>query len=240
MTNMDDQIKALQEKIRADRGTKHARMRTMCKAAGPSAVAMFAELEKREGIMEANARMTRSKVEKLRADKTIYPEGRDLLIAEALAKGKAEHEAAWRKLEALTRVIQAQIAVAATPRVPVNPVEKDMKQRELYMNVRDQPDPLQAMLDAVQRDESLAGVAASSYGESLLRGQRTFQPKQAHATVVKVARAVAVNSADPQLRAAAEAYHAVGESEGLGGLTAPTLYLARTDLEAAEKGEPSE
>ena len=236
---MTNELKATRDKIAASEERAAARWRKLAKVS-PEASTSFAAYEKASAALKRSAATTRSTVERLRKDDTLYPEGRDRLIREALEKGRSERETYLRQMAVNLEVTQAAIAVAATPKV--DPNREALARQEAAMVLDNSPDSASAMMHIALRGGEAATVVAGSWGRSYLLSHGTDKVDEVHADVQRVARAAAVDSADPQLRQAAEVYQALkdGGPEGLQGIHDRAIYLARVEFEAAETGEASE
>lgn len=90
-------------------------------------------------------------------------------------------EANLKKLENLLVALKAQLTANATHRL--DPQREAAARDELYLLVKNAADPVQAMMEAAGRGGELAGAAASSYGEILLRARAAHMPVEAHQKV---------------------------------------------------------
>ncbi len=227
-------MQARQDKIAVERARVVAlwqqRVRNM-----PQAQRILDDLLATYDKMLYDAKETRATRAKLRADEVTKPEVLQRRHGEAREAGDQQFAASVRAADALRTSLVTLMKAVATPQIPAG--REAAARQELYMLVKNSPDPELAMREAVQRGGELAAVAASSYGESLLRAQGAHKPVEAHKAIVDVARAVAIKSDDPTTREAAEVLRAIDGPEGLDAMHVPSLALARWDLEAAETGE---
>ena len=234
---MTDQMKEARERIAAGEEQAAARWRKLAKV-DPEASASFAAYERAASMLKGSAATTRSTVERLRKDDTLYPEGKARLIREALDKGRSERETYLRQMAANLEVMKAHLALAATP--AVDPKREALARQEATMILDNSPDPVGAMMQIAQRGGEAATVVAGSWGQSYLLARGTDKVDEVHASVQTVARSAATKSDDPQLRQAAEVFQAIDGEGGLDDVYVPAIHLARWEFEAAETGEASE
>lgn len=178
---------------------------------------------------KAAARTTQSRVEALRADDVMNPEGRKRLVAEAIADGKAKVKKHQERMGAALKVLEAQLYVCALPRLDRT---REAAARDEFRLIMDRTrDPVGTILELAQRDDEIGAVAASSYGESYLRGSGVYDAKDLAEKVRNAAAASADRSSDPGRCAAAEARAELVE---LAKVRDRVSYLTSTTLQAAD------
>jgi hypothetical protein len=113
---MTDQLAQLQHRIEEIRVEKLSRFRALSSATHDTRE-LFKIIEAASSAARMAAEGARTRVEALRADDTMYPEGRKRLIAEALDKAKAEVSKQRDRMEGALTVLDAHLKVAALPRL---------------------------------------------------------------------------------------------------------------------------
>ncbi len=226
---MTDNLAILRDKIEAD---ERATLETWRKHSGATHTSreLFKNYENAARAAKMAANGAQSKVERLRADDLMNPEGRRRLVREALEQGRAEVKKHQDRMEASLDVLKAELSQAAVLRV--DPKRESPAREELRMLLDGAADPVAAMIDCAQRDDELGAVCASSYGESYLRGRGIPDARAAHESVRSVAVACAAKSTDPIRRAAGEARAEFGSLEKSRDAT---QYFTNTALEAAKE-----
>jgi len=227
---MTDQLAQIHERIEQIEAEKLTAWRRLS-GATTTTRELYVTYESASSAAKKAARSAQAEVERLRADDTMYPEGRKRLIAEAIAKGNAEVKKQRDRMETAIEVLKAHLSESAVPRLDK---AREMPARdELRLILDGSPDPAVMMMQLAQRDDELGAVAASSYGESYLRGRGIPKAQEAAQSIRGVAAASAVRSADVQRRAIGEAFAQIGTLEQA---LACTNEIVRTALGAAQEG----
>ena len=175
------------------------------------------------------ANSTQYRVEQLRDDDTIYPEGRARLIREAIAKGKAEVAKHQRAADACVVVIKANLTQAAIPRM--DPQREAFARDELRVRLDGAVDPVAVLFELASRDDEMGAVACSSYAESWMRAHGVADAPKVASSIRGVAAESASQSADPARRAVGVAHAGVS---ALDDALVTTGSITHTALEAAD------
>lgn len=188
----------------------------------------YREFRETGNRMRSIAREAAAKLEGLRNDDTIFPEGRDRLIRETLDATRSQYKKLADKQRGYIELLGKQLELAAAPRVAK---DREMAAREEVRMILDgSKDKLQAMMELASGNDDRAGVVVGSYGESYLRAQGQPKPLEDHGLVRLKAVAAARESSDATARGAANAYF---ELDTLRKAAVLTRELAWQPLERA-------
>ncbi len=225
------QYDELRDKLLVDSEARLSQWRTMARQAPVIARALqtvdtLVQDIKRDAL---GARLT---AERYAGDDTMYPQGRQRLIAESNAKAKATSRNHQVALGVALAALEQTVRVALTPQVPKD--REALARDDLRLRLDGAPDPVLAMAEIAKNGGELAAVAASSYGESYLRAKGTTNAPQAASLVRDVAfrsaAEAAVKADDTQLRALGTAALSMDELRDVG---TAAVSLASDDLQVA-------
>jgi len=207
--NPNERMQELNRSIRGQLQDGLSAWRKTAAALGPSALASFEQYEQAAHDLQMASSSAAARVRQLRADDLLPDAGRRRLIDETLADAAKKRDRARAQMRAARDVLAAKARASALPRL--DPKREQAAREELRLLTDNAPDAAAVLLELAQRDDELAGVAVSSYGESMLRARGTPKAKDLHAVVQDVAVEAAAKSADPERQAAAAAVSALGQ-----------------------------
>lgn len=205
----DEQMKQYRDSIRAQLRAATATWRTLAAGLGPSAREVFREYEAAARDLETVSNSLAFRLRQLAGDDLTPEAGKQRLASEAREKAAKQRSAARRKMADARTILAAKAYARALPKL--DPKREQAAREELRLLTDNAPDTAAVLLELAQRDDELAGVAVSSYAESMLRARGTPKAKDLHAVVRDVAVEAAAKSADPERQTAAAAYAALGE-----------------------------
>jgi hypothetical protein len=177
----------------------------------PTVREAFADFAKAGEQIKMVARGAAVRVAALREDDMSNPEGirRQIVELQRQTADQIKHLRKWQ--DASLAVLESTLRVHSLPPVPS---EREMLARdELLLIVNSSPDPVTALMELAQRGGELGAVAASSYGESLLRAKGVLRAPVMHEHICTVARAANTKHPDPAVATAAQALFKMSELE---------------------------
>ena len=229
MATMEQQIEQMHDRLYADEerhisgwGTTYADTLAGLIAQG------FTEFRKAGGQQHTVAREAADTIRALRADDTLYPDGRDRLVREARSKADDQLTALRTQQQSALEFLRTSLTARALPGVSN---DREMPARDEARMVLDgAPDPIVAMMELARRHDEVSALVSSSWGESYLRARGVSQAPDAHENIRTIALDANAEHPDPQVSTAAAA---LGEMTELQMGRACTVYLTDQAVESA-------
>lgn len=164
-------------------------------------------------------------------DISITPDGRKAVLGELAASVGEDTAAKIRQARVRLQMAEAELTVAALPKVAS--ADRMTARADAEMVLRNVParELPSRMGELAQRDDAVAALVASSWGQDYLASNGVADPRM-HRAVVSRAVEAAATSGDPQRAAAAQAIgrladmHAAADAAGLQARHAQTGDLA--------------
>lgn len=145
-----------------------------------------------------------ARVTGLRADDTIYPDGKNRLIRETIANAQATVAEKLSHLDQITTIMRGVLTSAALPRV--SPGAELVARADAQMMLDGAQDKGVTLARLAARQDDIGALAASNWGHDYLtaRGSDPVLAAAEHAAAVGSAIDAAVSSTDPARAAAAD------------------------------------
>lgn len=206
--------------------------------ATPLTQSLYAAYREAQSNAYAGARDLAAARRNLQADVRLPAKGRRELLKQAEEKASKRLDSAFRQMGAASAAIRQELKRASLPRPPADTGRESMLRDEVAMIVRAAPEPVAALTDLAAGDDELAGVAVSSYGESLLRGLGVAKARE---RIEQVRETVALGAADSKNSTRATAGKALRDHGRLEQLTVVTRSGVEDILEGREgpAGDPA-
>lgn len=225
---MTTQQEDLRDRLLVESEARLNQWRSLARQA-PVVARAFDAVDKLTQEIRRDALGARLTAERYAGDDTMYPQGRQRLLAESNAKAQDTYRKQQAALGVALAALEQTVRVALTPQVAKD--REALARDELRMVLDGAPDPVLAMAEIAKNGGELAAVAVSSYGESYLRAKGTTNAPHAASLVRDVAfqsaAEAAVKAEDANLRALGTAALAMGE---LASVRAAAISLAGDDL----------
>ena len=221
------------EKATLDLQTKQVALQTECRTAYANATTAarqgFDQLVNTGRAMTATGQEFAAKLDQLKNNDLIFPEGRDRLMAATAAEARVKLNKLDDSQRAVLTVMERELASTCLPKMP--PGREMAARDEARMILDGSPDPTRTMGELAVRHDELAAAVVGSYGESYLRakGMSAKDAVNDHQLVQMQAVGAARNSADPAVVAAANAYAALPKLQGLAAVQREVAWAPLLD-----------
>lgn len=198
----------------------------------------YSQFRQARAEIAAVGRVEAAEIKRLKADDTIFPQGKQRLVNEAKERANASIASAYKRAQDAAAEIKRHLFDASMPKL--NGAREVPTRDEVRMVLDAAPDPVAVMAELAQGDGDSAGLVTSSWGESYLRARGVHDPKAQIRAVRESALRSAADSADPVRRAAVEGYALAGKLPGAilctKGVADHDLDDALTDRDAVAQG----
>lgn len=154
------------------------------------------------------AAMAASRVAQLRADDTLYPEGRERMARETIADARERASALALLADAAISLAGERLIEAALPRLDVRRAHLARQDAMMILDSLPPEKRAEVMVALGERDDEVTALVASRWGRDYLEYRTPFASKAStlHEQIRSNAAMATVNTDDGERRAAADAY----------------------------------